>query len=219
MHPVPTLYNHISRLRRPLFMLMACMLALTPMLAGAMQNPFISAQQSRHGDLSAFSKWTSLMPRYNSQKSAAGKCTDDDCPAARWEALIVEQKGKPVREQVDAVNRFFNAVDYVEDSANYGKDDYWATPYEFMKKGGDCEDYAIAKYITLKRLGVSEGSMRIVILQDNNLGGIMHAVLEVKLGGKQYLLDNQARSVTEAASIFHYRPIYAINRSAWWTYN
>jgi predicted transglutaminase-like cysteine proteinase len=88
-----------------------------------------------------------------------------------------------------------------------------------MKRGGDCDDYSIAKYISLKRLGVPESNMRIIILQDNNLGGIMHAVLEVKVGGKPYLLDNQAKAVTAEEDIFHYRPIYAINRTAWWTYN
>ena len=87
-----------------------------------------------------------------------------------------------------------------------------------MKRGGDCEDYSITKYISLKRLGVPETAMRIVILQDNNLGGIMHAVLHVRVSGKNYILDNQSSSVTAEEDIFHYRPIYAINRSAWWTY-
>ncbi len=206
-------------LRRVVAAVAAAALAISPLSAGAMQSPFQTTRAQRHGDLSAFAKWTSLMPRYNSQKSSANQCPNGDCPAAKWEALITELKGKPVREQLDAVNEFFNAVKYVEDKDNYGKEDYWATPYELINNGGDCEDYAVAKYITLKRLGVPENAMRVIILQDNNLGGIMHAVLGVRVGEKQFILDNQAKSVTADADIYHYKPIYAINRSAWWTYN
>jgi predicted transglutaminase-like cysteine proteinase len=198
----------------------AYVLALMPVMAGAMQNPFLTTQQTRHGDLGAFSKWTRLMPRYNAEKaSALKKCTDESCPVKRWEALLQDLKKKPVREQLEGVNDFFNALPYAEDNENYGMEDYWATPYEFLQKNaGDCEDYAIAKYISLKRLGVSEASMRIIILQDNNLGGIMHAVLEVRVDSTRYLLDNQSSSVTEEGSVYHYRPIYALNNSAWWNY-
>lgn len=194
-------------------------LALGPVNTMAMPNPFFAAHEVRHGDLSAFSKWTGVLPRYRAERAAGHFCDgQDDCMATRWEKLLTELKGKPAREQIEAVNTFFNALPYVEDNVNYGVEDYWATPYEFMKNGGDCEDYAIAKYISLKRLGIADGSMRIIILQDNNLGGIMHAVLEVRLSGARYLLDNQAQTVTDESAIFHYRPIYAINSSSWWTY-
>lgn len=157
------------------------------------------------------------MPRYEKQRLAQN-CKDDSCMPQKWEALIESQKGKSLTEQLKAVNDFFNAVTYIEDPDNFGTADYWQTPYEFMQKGGDCEDYAIAKYITLKRLGVAESSMRIMIVQDNNLGGIMHAVLEVRSGSDRFLLDNQAKTVTNQADIFHYRPIYAINSQNWWAY-
>lgn len=163
------------------------------------------------------------MPRYELQKAEVDACKGGECENSywnnKWNAMLAEAKTKKGLEQLAVVNDFFNAVNFVEDSANYGQEDYWATPYEMMKRGGDCDDYSIAKYISLKRLGVPESNMRIIILQDNNLGGIMHAVLEVKVGGKPYLLDNQAKAVTAEEDIFHYRPIYAINRTAWWTYN
>jgi len=211
--------SQLSLPRRAAAVAAGVMLVFSPMVASAVSNPFFSVKEARHGDLSAFTKWTSLKPRFNAQRVSEKKCTEDDCPDKKWEGMLADMKGKDLMDQLDGVNRFFNAVAYVEDSANYGKDDYWATPYEMMKRGGDCEDYAIAKFMSLKRLGVSENSMRIIILQDNNLGGIMHAVLEVRAGGKRYLLDNQAKEVTEVGSIFHYRPIYAINSTAWWTYN
>ncbi len=192
---------------------------MLPGMAHAISNPLLSSQQTSSGDLSAFTKWTSLMPRYNREKAEADKqCKDDDCDARRWERMLSEQSGNSLEAKLDAVNDFFNDIKYVEDKDNLGVEDYWQTPYEFMSRGGDCEDYAIAKFISLKRLGVPESSMRIIIVQDNNLGGIMHAVLEVKSGGERYLLDNQASSVTNEANIYHYRPIYAINSRSWWAY-
>ena len=188
--------------------------------AEAMSNPFFTGTQISSNDLAPFTKWSGALSRYEEQKAhAEDYCTDSHCNVHQWEALLVTLKGKPVREQMDAVNRFFNAMPYVEDYANWGVDDYWETPYELMTRGGDCEDYAIAKYISLKRLGVPESAMRILIVHDSNLGGEMHALLEVKLGGKPYILDNQAKSIAAENSIFHYRPIYAINEMAWWAYN
>jgi predicted transglutaminase-like cysteine proteinase len=50
-------------------------------------------------------------------------------------------------------NRFLNDWRYKPDDQNYGQRDYWATPLEFLRRSGDCEDYAIAKYVTLRELG------------------------------------------------------------------
>lgn len=190
-------------------MLIAISLVM-PQPAFAISNPFFVAKQISFSDLSAFTKWTGIMPRYETQHAAR--------KSEKWETLLSSLKGKPTAEKMRAVNDFFNEVTYVEDIKNFGQQDFWQTPYEFMDKGGDCEDYAIAKYISLKRLGVAESSMRIMIVQDNNLGGIMHAVLEVRDGNTRYILDNQVKSVTNQANIFHYRPIYAINTQAWWAY-
>jgi predicted transglutaminase-like cysteine proteinase len=182
-------------------------IALLPLTAGAVSNPFFTVSEIRSTNLSAFVKWTSLLPRY---QNAAGD--------SRIQNLITSLKGKPLPEQLREVNAFYNAVPYLEDIDNWGVSDYWATPQEMLSRGGDCEDYAIAKYLALKALGVSESQMRITIVQDNNLGGIIHAVLEVRAGHERYILDNQAAQVVAAARIYHYRPIYAINASAWWAY-
>ena len=53
-----------------------------------------------------------------------------------------------------AVNRFVNGWAYRADADNYGRSDYWATPLEFFRRSGDCEDYVIAKYRSLRLLGL-----------------------------------------------------------------
>ena len=103
---------------------------------------------------------------------------------------------------------------YQVDPAIWNKKDYWATPNQFMYRTGDCEDYAISKYISLLHLGFTPAEMRIVVLQDLNLK-ILHAILVVYLDGQPLVLDNQIKQVVHASRIRHYKPIYSINQSNW----
>jgi predicted transglutaminase-like cysteine proteinase len=108
-----------------------------------------------------------------------------------------------------------NAKRYVSDSDNYGQTDYWATPIEFFQRGGDCEDYAIAKYTALRMLGVPENRLRIAIVQDMQKN-IPHAVLIVYTDQGAMVLDNQIKSTISADNVRHYKPIFSINQDAWW---
>ena len=195
----------------------AILLSALPAFAGT--NNLLSGNQVGSSDLTAFTKWTSVLPRYEQQHAAAAdKCIGEGCLNQKWEALLTELDGKPVDEQMEAVNKFFNAMKYISDQDNYGVADYWNTPYELMARGGDCEDYAIAKYISLKRLGVAETDMRILIVHDQSLNGELHAILEVKTAEGAVILDNQAKEVLPVAQVNHYQPVYAINESKWWAY-
>lgn len=118
-------------------------------------------------------------------------------------------------EMINRVNLYMNKTSYIVDPVNWGLPDYWATPDEFFLKDGDCEDYAISKYITLKRLGVDPSKMRLVILQDENLR-IAHAVLAVLHNGTYHIMDNQVDGVLPHDQILHYRPVYSINETGWW---
>ena len=64
------------------------------------------------------------------------------------------------------VNRYFNRARFVSDIEHWGVDDYWATPAELIASdGGDCEDYAIAKYFALKELGIPKARLRITYVR------------------------------------------------------
>lgn len=177
--------------------------------------------ERRHEDLSAFTKWADMLARHQWEEAHAHQpqpcriSADFSCPRDGWQNLIRELEGRPVAEQVAAVDAFFNAVPYLEDSINWGSPDHWATPREFLERGGDCEDYAIAKYFTLKALGVDPARMRLMVVEDLNLQ-MPHAVLAVRLDDGVLILDNQAPEPVSAAAISHYRPIYSINQEAWW---
>ena len=119
------------------------------------------------------------------------------------------------RAQLDLVNDFMNKFPYIEDIVNWGQANYWEAPLEFLHKSGDCKDYAIAKYMSLRYLGWPVDALRLVVLRDVNLSAD-HAVLAVYTADGILILDNQIRDVTNAQNIHHYRPYYSINEQYWW---
>lgn len=175
--------------------------------------------ESRNNSLRPFPKWTGVLERYfRTAGTKEGSCTAktfNKCHAQRWQDLVDQLRGQDLTSQLQAVNGFMNKTRYIVDPINWGLKDYWATPGQFFAKFGDCEDYAIAKYLTLKRLGVAPGIMRIVVLQDMNLR-VAHAVLAVYTDSGIVILDNQIRQAVLSSVIRHYKPIFSINEEAWW---
>lgn len=169
--------------------------------------------------LAAFRRWGGVIERsihewigYGDPCSSrlAGRCTTGE-----WRQLVARLSDKPRRERIDKVNAFFNRIPYVVDASNWGVADYWATPLQFLSRAGDCEDYAIAKYVTLRQLGFSSEEMRIVVLDDTNLR-VPHAILTVADGDRLLVLDNQIPDVVDSKRILHYKAIYSINENRWW---
>jgi predicted transglutaminase-like cysteine proteinase len=176
-------------------------------------------QEVRSENLSAFKKWNGALARYFREREIKeGSCESsffNRCHLQDWQKLLADLQGKDRMSQLNAVNHYMNRASYIVDPINYRMPDYWATPRQFFDKDGDCEDYAIAKYLSMRSLGLPASAMRIVVLQDENLR-IAHAVLAVYLDGKAWILDNQIRQVVAADRIRHYRPFYSINEEYWW---
>lgn len=174
------------------------------------------SNETYSANLNIFPKWTKVVAQHGADPAAIGQqCQAAGCSKQKWDRFIADTSKLSRTEQVAAVNRFHNQHPYIEDIINWGVRDYWATVPEFFAKNGDCEDYAISKFISLKRLGFAASSMRIVVLKDMNLG-VMHSVLAVYEGGTIFILDNQIKQVVEHTAIHHYNPIYSINETGWW---
>jgi predicted transglutaminase-like cysteine proteinase len=149
-------------------------------------------------------------------KPGAAGSANGECEIARWDAFIEQSRKLPKDQQLQAVNTWVNAHAYVEDWANWGLPDYWETPREFLTRGGDCEDFAIAKYFSLIRLGFSPADLKIVVVKDLKLQ-MFHAVLSVqRMDLPTVLLDNQNVQIVPMAVAENYRPIYSLNGSGWW---
>ena len=192
-----------------------------PALAGdTTERSFFATREIRLTDLRRFEKWQTALERYAAERATAeGRpCTEPASLACRyreWQTFLDGLRGQSRRQQLIAVNRFMNARPYRSDKDTWGASDHWSTPGEFLTRSGDCEDYAIAKFLSLKELGWSDDALRLVAVKDQKLG-IGHAVVVAYLGGRTWLLDNQIKDVTATDRVSHYRPVYSINESAWW---
>ena len=167
--------------------------------------------EKRSGDLSAFNKWSAMFSRFQNDISSA----QGERVMQQLKSSLDQMRGLSMEAQVRRVNDLMNSVQYISDKRNWGKSDYWATPVEFMTRGGDCEDFAIAKYAALRALGVPHSKMRVAIVKDMQKN-IPHAILIVYTNDGPMILDNQIKSVRADSSVRHYKPIYSINRTSWW---
>lgn len=168
-------------------------------------------EEKRSSNLKAFTKWSGMFARFDKQlKSASSTKVVRD-----WQQNLQDVKGHSIKSMAKSVNNLVNQKRYITDSKNWGKSDYWATPVEFLQRGGDCEDFAIMKYTALRSLGVPEERLRIAIVQDTKKN-IPHAVLVVYTEAGAYILDNQIKTLVSTSSGSRYQPIYSINRTAWW---
>jgi predicted transglutaminase-like cysteine proteinase len=174
--------------------------------------------QSEQQDTDLFSQWIQVLERHLLLDLGDGDCNPgaiNRCHINDWLAFLAGLKGRPLSEQLAAVNRYANHKRYVLDIDNYGVEDYWAVAREFLNNNGDCEDYAITKLFSLRWLGLPSEQVRIVVLQDTNLR-IPHAVLAVADDDDILVLDNQIEQVISHRSIVHYSPVYSINENNWW---
>ena len=133
-------------------------------------------------------------------------------PAAkRFIAVIDAARALDGRARLDAVNRAVNdAVVYMTDMQQHGIEDLWSSPLAtFATLRGDCEDYAIAKYVALREAGVAADDLRIVLARDNALGED-HAILAVRQDARWLILDNRRAEVVGDGDEKHLAPLFAI---------
>jgi predicted transglutaminase-like cysteine proteinase len=154
-------------------------------------------------------------------KKAEEKC-GKEAPArfTAWEELIHNDKSPSDREKLSKVNHFYNSrIRFVSDIELWGAQDYWATPIEFLcKNAGDCEDFAIAKYFTLKAMGVAEEKLNIAYVKAIQYN-IAHMVLTYysEPGAEPLVLDNLIDSIDPASRRTDLMPVFSFNGSGLWT--
>ncbi|MCX4027631.1 transglutaminase-like cysteine peptidase [Spartinivicinus marinus] len=136
----------------------------------------------------------------------------------QWQQLVEKSQHLPESEKLKAVNTFFNQLGFVNDIDHWKKEDYWATPVEFMASGaGDCEDFSIAKYFTLRLLGVADKKMRITYVKALSLNQA-HMVLSYFPEGQRIplVLDNLIGEIVPASQRKDLLPVYNFNGDGLW---
>lgn len=136
--------------------------------------------------------------------------------------LLAQARSLAPAAQLRAVNDFYNQrIAFDTDAKVWGRVDYWASPLELLDKDeGDCEDYAIAKYFTLRLLGVPAASLRLVYARARLDEGVVqpHMVLAYlpQDGGEALILDNLIDAVTPASMRSDLSPVFSFNSDALW---
>ncbi|MDU0356002.1 transglutaminase-like cysteine peptidase [Paraglaciecola aquimarina] len=135
-----------------------------------------------------------------------------------WQELIIEINDNSAPDQLYEVNRFFNQLEFIDDLSHWNKNDYWATPVEFIAtNGGDCEDFSIAKYFSLRALGIPSEKLRLMYVKalDYNMAHMVLAYYETPTS-IPLILDNLNRNILRATKRRDLQPVYSFNGDGLW---
>ena len=141
--------------------------------------------------------------------------------ANELEQLLAEVSSLEPGERVERINAFFNRhIRYVEDPQLWGQSDYWASPVETLGHGaGDCEDFAIAKYVTLREAGIDNRQLRLIYVRARMGGGSRaHMVLGYypEPQAEPLILDSLVRLVAPAGQRSDLTPVFSFNSEGLW---
>jgi predicted transglutaminase-like cysteine proteinase len=168
-------------------------------------QPFaLETEPVKEGDV--LGKWDDLNADVRMENETLVRCRTDvvHCPTAAKKFLdvIADGRAHDGRARIGVVNRDINlAIRPTSDLAQWGVMDRWSAPLATLTSGrGDCEDYAIAKYVALREAGVPKYDVRFVIMRDLS-SSIDHAVLVARVDDKWLLLDNRRLALTEDKTI------------------
>ena len=163
-------------------------------------------------------KWRGVEADIAKEKAVLDGCRDhaEGCPsyAAQFLRLVKAVKSKSGRAQLEEVNQGVNmAIRYVSDLQQFGEVDRWSAPLaSFATAKGDCEDYAIAKYVALREAGFSEGELRILLVRDRTVRQD-HAVLAARLEGHWLILDNRWSELRDDSPSLNFTALFAIDQA------
>jgi predicted transglutaminase-like cysteine proteinase len=163
-------------------------------------------------------KWLGVERKLDDERVQLALCDGDRercvSPAALQLLAIVDNaRARDGRARLGEINRAINlAIRPMSDLAQYGQIDVWSSPLvTFTTGAGDCEDYAIAKFVALRLAGVSPEDLRIVVMRDT-IHGEDHAVVAARLDDHWLTLDNRRMTMVEDAYVRNYRPLFVIDQ-------
>jgi len=194
--------------------LLACLFVAIPVLA-AKPSP-------RQEPVSNLPQWNDFSTRQQRSLQALALCEQNPsmCESReieRWTGLVNDLKSQNKLRQLITVNRWFNRLPYKYDEYAYGELDYWADTAQLLSSRGDCEDFALSKYYTLRRLGFSAEELKVTVVYDQEKY-THHAVLMVYTGGTRYMLDSMADDMGPSPMEYRYKTIYSFNENTAWFY-
>jgi predicted transglutaminase-like cysteine proteinase len=165
-------------------------------------------------DISA--QWGDLQSRIQSEQETLAACRADSakCPAAARHFLQIVELGRQRqgRARLAEINRAVNfSIRPVSDWAQYGVADFWSSPLVTLSAGaGDCEDYAVLKYVALREAGIVPNDLRLLIVYDPRRR-TNHAVVAVHLDEEWLILDSHTLIMVTSSDARYYRPLFVLD--------
>jgi len=160
-------------------------------------------------------KWSGVVADIRADRDILARCRADaePCPPAaqRFLAVIADGLAHGGRARIGMINRAINlAIQPMSDAAQWGVPDRWSGPLATLTTGrGDCEDYAIAKFVALREAGIAEDDLRLVIVHDLAVGED-HAVVAARLDEKWIVLDNRRLTLIEDTQMPRVLPLFVL---------
>jgi len=160
-------------------------------------------------------KWLELQSRIAVEQETLAACRSDDdsCPAAARRFLSIVELGRQHqgRARLGEINRAINlSIKPVSDLAQYGVADFWSAPLATLSTAaGDCEDYAILKYVALREIGIEPDDLQLVIVHDIKRD-TAHAVVAVRLDEEWLILDNRTLVLVNTQETQYY-PLFVLD--------
>ena len=177
-------------------------------------EPFDLSVRVSPGEMPA--KWSELQSRILGDERTLAACRSDEsaCSDAARRFLSIVELGRrhEGRARFGWINRAVNlSIRPTSDWAQYGYADYWASPLQTLGSGaGDCEDYAIVKYVVLRELGFDENDLRFVIVHDDKHQAD-HAIVAIRYEQRWLILDNRTMAILNAEDV-QYSPMFALDQ-------
>lgn len=142
-----------------------------------------------------------------------------------WQAALQDSKSSGEMEKLRFINAYINGrVTFVDDQTAWHVNDYWATPLESLARSqGDCEDYTIAKYFSLKYLGVPVSKLRLTYARAR-IGGPASTITQAHMVLAYYsapdaeplILDNLISEIRPASRRADLAPVFSFNSEGVW---
>ncbi len=161
-------------------------------------------------------KWRGVEAQIRAEAEELAECRrePESCSVAavRFLALVDAGPRREGRARLGEINRAVNtAIRYVSDLVQHGVPDRWTSPLATFAAGrGDCEDFAIAKYVALRAAGIAEGDLRLLLVYDRAIRED-HMVLAARHDGRWLILDNRRLLLLGADELPHYAPRFALD--------
>jgi len=183
-------------------------------IADASQPFGLDAMPVAPGELQV--KWRNVEAEIHSDMEILARCreqTESCSPAAqRFLSIIDEGRARNGRARIGVINRAVNlAIRPVSDFSQWGVPDHWSPPLETFSTGrGDCEDYAIAKYVALVAAGIANEDVKLILVRDLATNQD-HAVVATRLEGNWILLDNRWLALVHDVETRRVIPLFVLD--------